>query len=268
MIKVNGETLIQGNFPDHTLSVKAPTIDKPDIIYLDWYYENDAELFTIICLRKHYWEYKVELYLPYLPHARMDRVKNPEDVFTLKYFCETINSLNFNKVTIFDPHSNVGPALLDRVKVVTAEEAIRIAIGDVLWDIEEEDTLAVFYPDEGAMKRYSDFAQFPYGFGIKKRDWTTGKIQNLKIENAPALRDKAILIIDDICSRGGTFYHSAKALKEYTDKDIYLYITHCEETIFEGELFKDNLIKRIYVADPLFEIPAEYLESDLIVKIC
>jgi ribose-phosphate pyrophosphokinase len=266
MILINGDKLQQDHFPDKTLNIKVYENHKT-CVDIQWNYENDAELFTIICLRKHFEGKIVTLTMPYLPHARMDRVKRDEDVFTLKYFCETINSLNFKKVIILDPHSNVGPALLDRVEIRSAESAISSAIGEVLWDIGKEEDLAVFYPDEGSMKRYSDFAQLPYGFGVKKRDWTTGKIQNLEIINAPALRDKAVLIIDDICSRGGTFYHSAKAIKEYTDKDIYLYITHCEETIFEGELFKNNLIKKIFVANPLFEIPTEYLENDLIVQV-
>ena len=150
---------------------------------------------------------------------------------------------------------------------MSAESAIDAAIGEVIWDIGDENGVVAFYPDEGAMKRYSDDAQLPYAFGIKKRDWVTGKIEGLEIMNSDVLKDKAVLIIDDICSRGGTFYYSAKAIKEYTDKDIYLYITHCEKTIFEGELFKNNLIKKIFVADPLFEIPAEYLENDLIVQV-
>ena len=35
-----------------------------------------------------------------------------------------------------------------------------------------------------------------------------------------------VLIVDDLCSRGGTFYHSAKKLKELGAKEIYLYISH------------------------------------------
>lgn len=38
-----------------------------------------------------------------------------------------------------------------------------------------EENLMMFYPDEGAMKRYSALADKPYAFGIKKRDWATGR---------------------------------------------------------------------------------------------
>ena len=63
--------------------------------------------------------------------------------------------------------------------------------------------------------------------------------------------DSNILIIDDICSKGGTFYHSAKRLKEAGAANIYLYITHCENTIHEGELLNSDLIKHIYTTDSI-----------------
>ena len=83
----------QGHYPDGTLMLHLS--DTP-IHIIEWNYESDAELFTLICIKKHYDQYSdnIVLVVPYLPHARMDRVKNASDVFTLKYFCEIINSLN------------------------------------------------------------------------------------------------------------------------------------------------------------------------------
>lgn len=264
MIQVNGNLIEQNHFPDGTLNIKLPTITKSAIDIL-WNYENDAELFTLICIRRHYAKKSAILYMDYIPHARMDRVKKSDDVFTLKYFCEVINSLDFSEVIVLDPHSNVAPALIENVIVLNPDSQIDNVICDIHWDIGGDAELVAFYPDEGAMKRYSDYATLPYAFGVKKRDWATGKIEGLEVMNSDALKDKAVLIIDDICSRGGTFYYSAKAIKEYTDKDIYLYITHCEKTIFEGDLIKSGLVKKIYTANALFEIPKEY--KDIIIEL-
>lgn len=260
MIYVNSIALQQNHFPDGTLNLKIPPIayseDKP--VMLTWNYENDAELFTLICARRHFKSRPVALFMDYIPHARMDRVKNDEDVFTLKYFCEVINSLDFTAVYVLDPHSSVSTALLDRVVVANAGCHIQHVINDIYVNIDDPQGLRAFFPDEGAMKRYSEHAPMPYAFGVKNRDWTTGKILGLNVMNSENIKDKTVLIIDDICSRGGTFYYSAKAIKEYTDKDIYLYITHCEKTILDGELIKSGLVKKIYTANALFEIPEEY----------
>ena len=233
-----------GRFPDGTLNLRIPY--KKYIRGVDWYYENDAELFTLVCIAKSI-DHSIDLFLPYIPHARMDRVKNSEDVFTLKYFCDIINSLNFSTIYVVDPHSNVSTALLNNVSSID----ISGYINDVIADVKEkyninDDQFICFYPDEGAMKRYSDMVKCPYAFGIKKRDWATGKIEGLDIVNAELVKDKVVLIIDDICSRGGTFYHSAKALKNAGASAVNLYITHAENTMFEGEMYNEDLVDNIY----------------------
>ena len=58
----------------------------------------------------------------------------------------------------------------------------------------------MFYPDEGAGKRYSGMIPLPYCFGIKKRDWKTGQILGLDVAgDIDSIAGKNILIVDDIC---------------------------------------------------------------------
>ena len=255
MIKVEGIEIHPDRFPDRTLLLKLSNeiisaCEGTDDIVIDWFYENDAELFTLICVKRyideHFYEVSIHLNMPYIPHARMDRVKNDEDVFTLKYFCEVINSLNFTTVWVRDAHSNVSLALLNNVKEEPASSYVMKAIM-------ESDAEVLFFPDEGAMKRYSGSFQMPYAFGMKKRDWATGQILGLDIINAEAVKDKNVLIVDDICSKGGTFYHSAKALKAAGAKSVSLYITHCESSITVGDLAaSDGLVDHVYTTKSIF----------------
>ena len=254
MIKVGNVEIKQGQFPDGTLLMKFdPNGDEFDTrgnILVEWYYENDAELFSLICVKRHldrvYSYSDVVLEMPYIPHARMDRVKSDEDVFTLKYFCEVINSLNFKVVHVRDAHSNVSLALLNNVEEMPITNYVLDAIFEAQADV-------LFFPDEGAMKRYSGGFDIPYAFGMKKRDWKTGQIQGLDIINAEAVKDKNVLIVDDICSRRGTFYHSAKALKAAGAKSVSLYVTHCEKTIILGEMAStDDLVDHVYTTKSIF----------------
>jgi ribose-phosphate pyrophosphokinase len=263
MIKLNGTINIEPKqFPDGTLLLKfdKEQFDPRSTISYEWNYESDAELFTLICLRKHLAKYPYhQLILPYIPNARQDRVKSNEDVFTLKYFCEMINSLNFNEVIVLDAHSNVSLALLDNVVQIDVMDYIDEAIQDIYSHNggANASPLVTFFPDEGAMKRYADTVGLRYAFGIKRRNWETGKIEGLDIQNKEAVVGKDVLIIDDICSYGGTFYHSAKALKEAGAANIYLYVSHLEESVFKGDLWKaindEGLISKIYTANPLFK---------------
>ena len=78
MIKVDNIVIEANQFPDHTLLVKAPVLrGVGELVQIVWNYENDAELFTLICLRKHYRQARAILWMDYCPHARMDRVIPP-----------------------------------------------------------------------------------------------------------------------------------------------------------------------------------------------
>lgn len=261
MILFNGEEVIYERFPDGTLSMNVADlpfshVQKPCIT---WHYENDAE-FMVVAFLKGYLDTnnigdECILDMPFVPNGRMDRVEGNGDVFTFKYFANLINFLGFEHVIVLDAHSDVTGALFHRVAHVFPDNFIKSVIAGLKAQVEVDDLL-VFYPDEGSMKRYSKRTDNPYCFGIKNRDWKTGDILNLEImTNKQQLEGKTILIVDDICSRGTTFYHSALALKELGVKDIYLYITHCEKTILDGKLFTAeniDLIKHIFTTNSIF----------------
>ena len=74
----------------------------------------------------------------------------------------------------------------------------------------------IVYPDKGASERYS----FHYGMDLpaiqcsKERNISTGKITSIKIDNPQDIKDKPLLIIDDLCDGGGTFCSAAKAFEK------------------------------------------------------
>lgn len=255
MIKLNGVIVEQNKFPDGTLLMKADTETRINTI--EWRYESDAELFVVYCLKRHLDELcinpQTKLIMYYIPNARQDRVKNAEDVFTLKHFSEIINSLQFETVEVLDPHSSVSEALINNLVLTNPSVYIQEAYDRCTPDI-------LFYPDEGSMKRYSECYPVEYAFGIKKREWATGKIQGLELMNKELVKDSNVLIVDDICSRGGTFYYSAKALKEAGANKIYLYVTHCENTILEGEVLTSGLIEKVYTTNSIFTKEHEKIE--------
>lgn len=243
-------------FPDGTKLLKFDARFGGDFT-ITWLYDRDEELFQLIALTKHIKNQggKVWLNMPYVPNARMDRVKNPDEVFTLKAFADTINWLGFEGVRIANPHSTVSEALFDRVYVDfnCVYEDVKRVIETSLTKID-----VIFFPDEGACKRYSDLLAplgLPVAFGIKKRDWKTGKILGIEIAGYDELKGKNILMVDDICAYGGTFYYSACALKDKGANDISCYVTHLEDSVMDvqkGKLIQGDLIKRIYATNSIF----------------
>lgn len=252
MIRVDGTELVQKHFPDGTLLLNGCPSTKISVFLdhtVEWFFERNEEMITLMYITKHLWEHgadTISLVMPYIPNARQDRVKSINDVFTLKYFAEFINSLGFTKVTVLDPHSYVSEALINNLVVLSPKDFVDRAINLVSPNL-------LFFPDEGSMKRYSGMFCIPYAFGIKKRDWETGDILGLDVSgDVDRIKNSTILIVDDICSRGGTFFHSAKKLKELGAGKIYLFVTHCENTIFQGELLNSGLIETVFTTNSIY----------------
>lgn len=261
MIKVNNEVVEVNRFPDGTCNVKGNPCLVDGNVLISWHYNDDAEFMAITFLTRYYQAHRnnVSLYLPYVPNARMDRVEEAEDILAIKYFGELINSLNFTNVFVLDVHSSSTMVAIKNCVMVYEEDMFVEIINDIF---DETDNFPIiFFPDEGAMKRYSKGMKLPFAYGMKKRDWKTGNILGLEVLgiDAEAIKGSNILIRDDICSYGGTFYHAAKKLKEMGANDIYLFVTHCEHNIHNGRFGDDNkslietgLIKRVFTTDSTY----------------
>lgn len=253
MIRIKGKEIKPIIFPDGTKLIKC---ECPSYYaHIEWYYESDDELVTLMFIAHQFKELGIEmhLFMPYIPNARFDRVKNENEIFTLKSFAKIINSLNFEYVNVLDPHSYVSEALIDRLEISSPKDIIQSFIDKNFLDDCSLNKFALFFPDEGAMKRYSGMFKMPYTFGLKQRDWETGEIRGLDIVGDETfIKGRKVLIVDDICSRGGTFYHSAKKLKELGAEEVYLYVTHCENTILEGDLLTSGLIEKVFTTNSIF----------------
>lgn len=255
MIQVNGTAINFTQFPDSTASFRFDPnsedwCNTSTAIY--WRYDGDHECILLWYLVNHVrsvigQDTYIHLVMPYIPNARMDRVKKPDEVFTLKWFAAFINALHLDEVTVLDPHSNVAPALISNVRVVQPEKYIKEAISAI-----DNNNLLLCYPDEGAAKRYSEIMGAEYIFGIKHRDWRTGIIERLELTTPEKVAGRDVLIVDDICSRGGTFTHTARALKEAGANDIYLYVSHCENTISKGPVLTDGLIRQVFTTNSIY----------------
>ena len=264
MIRVGGVYVKVEHFPDGTPRINLnpndikKQYDGVHYILVDWFYENDSELFYLMLVKRHLERYFTNvnyyLYMPYIPNARMDRTKHENEVFTLKYFCDFINSLNFHNVYVLDPHSDVSTALLNNCVCESPKEYIDRVIADISADIEDDTELVLYFPDAGASKRYASmFPKYKYIYGNKVRTWETGEIVGTEIVNPfnVKLKNKTILIIDDICSKGTTFIKSAEALQPYKVKNIYLWVTHCEDTIYQGLIPDSDLINGVYTTNSI-----------------
>jgi ribose-phosphate pyrophosphokinase len=170
----------------------------------------------------------VELHVSYLLAARMDRVMLDGEPFSLKVVAALLNQACFKRVRVFDPHSDVTTALIDRSYAVANHRFVADALEDYL-ERNKGDKIWLVSPDAGALKKIHQLAAF---LGIdqviecmKERDVRTGALTNFKTI-AGGFEGQTCFIIDDICDGGGTFAGTAKMLKDKGAGKVHLVVSH------------------------------------------
>lgn len=253
MLYINNKLIKLKKFSDGTVAIDD--ILKNNFTKITWKYDSDEELFQLYCLTHYLRENGVkhiELDMPYIPNARMDKIISNSSIHTLKYFADFLNNLHFDKVYVFDPHSDISVNLINNIVVYTPEKYIENVLKLI-----KTDNLFFFFPDKGAMDRYSEIIKkydIPYLFGIKQRDYDKGNVASLTISNDKniELKDMNVLIVDDIFSSGETIKYSIDLLKKYNVDKIYVFVSHCENRIIENSLLKNKMIDKLFTTDSIF----------------
>jgi ribose-phosphate pyrophosphokinase len=161
---------------------------------------------------------KKELVIPYLMGARFDRLMQKGDSVDLKVIANLINGCGFEKVYLYDVHSDTSTVLI--------ENSINISNAELVKQYTKEDAILIC-PDAGAVKKVSKY--FDLNSNIKdvvycnkSRDLSNGNI-TLKVLESDKCEGKNCVIIDDLCDGGGTFLAIASQIKP---AHITLIVTH------------------------------------------
>ena len=167
------------------------------------------------------------LELAWLPWARQDRHMVNGDSFALKVFANQLNTLNFNKVLLLDPHSDAAAAAINN-SVVIAQETCLMKSENLRQAI-STGKLMLVAPDAGALKKIHNVAKASgardYAILTKERDVATGNLTGFSLVSGN-VAGKDMLIVDDLCDAGGTFIGSAQVLRDAGARSVSLYVTH------------------------------------------
>jgi len=180
-------------------------------------HESD-DLMLLLLMADYFKAYKQDLELLYTPYARQDRQTTIYEPFSFKTFAKLINSCSFNTVTLYDPHSDVTPALIENCVIKKRVDVVP----------QLEDNFIITSPDAGAMKANNEVAKkykLEHISATKIRDVRTGDITATQVHTDINLEGRDLMILDDICDGGRTFIELAKVLKERSPKSIHLYTT-------------------------------------------
>ncbi|MBK8624502.1 MAG: ribose-phosphate diphosphokinase [Saprospiraceae bacterium] len=191
---------------------------------------------------------KIALFIPYFPAARQDRLMIEGEPLTVKIYADLINQLQLSKVTVFDPHSEVTPALLNNCETISNHSFINKVCDEIGSEVK------LISPDGGALKKIYKLSTFLGGMDVvecsKTRDVKTGHLAGFKVY-ADDLGGIDCLIVDDICDGGGTFIGLAEELKKKNAGKLYLAVSHGIFSKGFGEL---NVFEKIFTTNSFRDI--------------
>lgn len=245
---------------DENKDVKLTNIENISAVIVNAYITSMDDLMIIAQLKdiisrivRGYATFRLNINSP--AYSRYDRVmhENKCDSFGALVFSNFIKSMNFDKVTFKDCHSDVLIKLLggnDRVSYSSPVENITqsTCVSAVEPRLKNKFYFTTIVPDKGALLKvvnsskdieYDENGEIMPGDKLddqyvvfdKVRNPETGKIESIKpIFNEEVLSRKVsnFVVIDDLCEGGGTFLGIADIVRNKMLKGstLSLYVTH------------------------------------------
>lgn len=231
-----------------------------------WNYETDASIFELLLfdevmtkLKHHY-----KLVIGYMPYSRMDRTNEKNTAFSLKVLTQLLSEQTsaLKEIFVLDPHS---PETLAKFKEYGMKvQEIDYSLADEVMEfanVNLDETWIVF-PDKGAANRYNYYKYPNVIICEKTRNFATGAIESVKVETSSNTfitkeMKPNLIVIDDLCSYGGTFVKVLEAIEKHPDinfDEAWLIVTHAEKAMEEGKILEKY--DKVFCTDSI-SVPAE-----------
>lgn len=258
-------------YPDGSFYTKI-TEFKPEITFRLNSYEDLWQLAQI----KDVYDYnnkELSVIIPNLLDAQADRRFSYNEPSSLKMVCKFINNLKFKSVSVFHPHNaEVVEALIDNVIILDNNRFIHSVINDKLeWRnlvvnrMRKDFECILMSSDAGGFKPLMKLCDKIKWKGdtysaSKSRSFDGEHSKLIQLVDRQDFEGKDILIVDDICVKGGTFKGLSKLLKERNCGKLYLAISHI--TIQDlGEDPVTNYFDKVFTTNSKFEYYYHILEG-------
>lgn len=200
-------------------------------VNIEFNFSRSEDIFELLLLANTLWGNDVavnQLILPYMPFGQADRVNEPGECFSLRLFCIMVNNIiQAKEVIVYDPHSDVTPALLNNCTVVEQWELFLPILRQFQHTLSSD--FYLISPDAGASKKIYKTLKHVMCCGViqcdKIRNTVTGEITGTNVY-CEDFEGMDAVIIDDICIGGRTYTEIAKIMHQRNCGKLFLYTTN------------------------------------------
>ena len=215
-------------FPDGEckITLKGKLSKGKSIVVLSIFPPVDSNLIQALSLVSKAKEFssQVVMVAPYLGYARQDREFLPGEIVTMKTLGKLFKGVGASKIIVIDIHSKIG---LNHFKIKSENLSAVSELAKYFKKSNLTNPLVVS-PDQGGRERAKEFSK---NFGsefialVKSRDRKTGKVK-IKTEGLDEVRDRDLILVDDMISTGGSIIKATEFLKKQKCKRVFVACTH------------------------------------------
>ena len=208
--------------------------------------DNIMELLILIDAAKRASAKRITAVIPYFGYARQDRKDQPRVSITAKLLANLITVAGADRVMTMDLHTAQLQGFFD----IPFDHLYGSSIFRNYFDHFRND-LVIVSPDVGGIKMARSYAKL-LNSGLVVIDKGRPKQNLAEVVNIIGdVKDKNVLLVDDLIDTAGTIVCAIEALKEKGAKEIYGAITHA---ILSGEAVKrldNSKLTKLFVTDSI-----------------
>jgi ribose-phosphate pyrophosphokinase len=191
---------------------------------------------------------------PYLAYARKDRQTKARDPVTTRYVAQLFEAVGTDCLVTLEVHNLA--AFQNAFRCRTVHLDARGLFCQPIRTLASGLPIVIFSPDSGGVKR-ADMLRQSYeaatgnevGFGFMEKRRSRGVVGGDLF--AGDVEGRAVFLVDDMISTGGTILRAARACRERGAKAVYAFATHGLFRKGSEGLLTDNALERIVVTDSL-----------------
>ncbi len=209
--------------------------------------DNLMELLILIDAAKRASAKRITAVLPFFGYARQDRKDRPRVPITAKLVANILTTAGANRVLTMDLHAGQIQGFFD----IPVDHLYSIStIGEYLKKKNLKNPVVVS-PDVGGIRMaraYSTMLDAPFAVVDKRRESAS---QTHVMNIIGEVKDRTVVIVDDLISTGGSLVEAAKALKDAGALDIYAAVVHPVLAGNAIERIKNSVLNELIVTNSI-----------------
>lgn len=229
--------------------------------------DNLMELFLMIDAAKRSSASEVSAIIPYFGYSRQDRKDRPRVPISASIIARLIEFAGADRILTIDIHSEQEPGF---VEIPWDNLYGSYSLLPEIKKHFKSNNLVVASPDKGGVPKATFYAELLDAAGIaivfKERDVKKSNISRA-LDMIGDVKDKDVLLVDDMIDTGGTICEAASLIKERGAKSVCAAATHglfsdpATEKIAKSALDKIFITDTIPLKDQMLDDPKVYVVS-------